>query len=413
MKPFLLPVLFLLLASPLFADAQQLDGVWAGTLHGQKDSRIVLRIRPAEIRGSYRGVAYVDNRGMDIPIDLVGSEGDHVSLSIGMLGVHFNAFLSTDGSAMTGEWTGSGAQHPLELHRTTEEQAWTTDTSSHRITHVTVDNDIEVEVLDWGGTGSAVVLLAGLGNNAHVFDTFAPKLAQTFHVYGITRRGLGASSYPPPTAENYAANRLGDDVFAVITSLRLDHPLLIGHSIAGSELSSVGTRHPEAIRGLVYLDAAYAYAFYDEKHPDANIALNGFRDRLAAIRIAVPPPQQAEAIKRFLELDTAQLRNVLEVRLKEIEALPKMPVEAGPPPSFNSLEAIVNGEQKFLGPQCPVLAIFALEGDRARIEQQATAVAANAPQAKIVKLSPAKHYVFLTNEADVLREINSFASSLK
>lgn len=33
--------------------------------------------------------------------------------------------------------------------------------------------------------------------------------------------------------------------------------MLIGHSVADEELSSMGSRHPEDIARLVYLDAAY------------------------------------------------------------------------------------------------------------------------------------------------------------
>jgi len=35
----------------------------------------------------------------------------------------------------------------------------------------TVQPDVKLEVLDWGGTGRNLVLLAGLGNTAHVFDS--------------------------------------------------------------------------------------------------------------------------------------------------------------------------------------------------------------------------------------------------
>ena len=45
--------------------------------------------------------------------------------------------------------------------------------------------------------------------------------------------------------------------------LKIEKPVLIGHSIAGEELSSIGTRHPERVSALIYLDAAYTYAFYD------------------------------------------------------------------------------------------------------------------------------------------------------
>jgi non-heme chloroperoxidase len=115
------------------------------------------------------------------------------------------------------------------------------DPSSHRTTMVTVDREVTLEVLDWGGTGRPLVLLAGLGNTAHVFDDFAPRLTALGHVYGITRRGHGISSVPPG---GYDADRLADDVLAVLDALRLERPVVIGHSIAGK--SSI--RSPPAIR---------------------------------------------------------------------------------------------------------------------------------------------------------------------
>lgn len=87
----------------------------------------------------------------------------------------------------------------------------------------------------WGGSGPPLVFLAGLGDAAHIFDNFAPKLINDYHVYGITRRGFGASSVP---VSGYSADRLGDDVLAVLDFLKLNRPILAGHSIAGEELSS-------------------------------------------------------------------------------------------------------------------------------------------------------------------------------
>src|SRR5262249_21357234 len=73
-------------------------------------------------------------------------------------------------------------------------QAGWKDPSKHSIRFVTVQPNVRLEVLDWGGSGWAVVLLAGYGNSAHVFDEFAKKLSETNHVYGITRRGFGSES---------------------------------------------------------------------------------------------------------------------------------------------------------------------------------------------------------------------------
>src|SRR4051812_28610662 len=61
---------------------------------------------------------------------------------------------------------------------------------------IQVEPDVKLEVVDYGGSGRAVVLLHGHGRSAHDFDAFGPKLATTNHVYSISRRGYGASSRP-------------------------------------------------------------------------------------------------------------------------------------------------------------------------------------------------------------------------
>src|SRR5579875_445751 len=139
---------------------------------------------------------------------------------------------------------------------------------------VAVEKDVRLEVLDWGGTGRPLVLLSGLGSDAHVYDALAPKLTGHFHVYAVTRRGFGNSSKPAATVANYSAERLGEDVLAVLDGLKLSRPVVAGHSIAGEELSWIGSRHPERVAGLVYLDAGDAYGLYDPVQGDWQIDIN-------------------------------------------------------------------------------------------------------------------------------------------
>jgi non-heme chloroperoxidase len=122
---------------------------------------------------------------------------------------------------------------------------------------VAVQPDVKLEVLDWGGTGRNLVLLAGGGSTAHFFDRLAPKLAAHYHVIGITRRGFAQSSAPQT---GHDPRRLGDDVVAVLDALHIADPILVGHSIAGEELSAVSNYHPGRAAALIYLDAGGTFA---------------------------------------------------------------------------------------------------------------------------------------------------------
>jgi non-heme chloroperoxidase len=293
------------------------------------------------------------------------------------------------------------------------------DTSPHKAQFVTVEKDVRLEVLDWGGTGRPLIFLAGMGNTAHNFDAFAPKFTAKFHVYGITRRGFGDSSKPVPTATNYTADRLGDDVLAVIDALQLNRPVLVGHSFAGEELSSIGSRYPEKVAGLIYLDAAYGF---DRAHPVMEIEMNDVKKQIDQIEAG-----GVDEKKSLLELEASvsQFEKTLHDSNVNIASMP--PIPPRPP-----IQAALNfGVQRYTRIPVPILAIFAcphnwdrafrndpalkaqrMAADRAWCSAQANAFAAGVPSAHVVRLPNADHYVFNSNEADVLREMNTFLAKL-
>jgi pimeloyl-ACP methyl ester carboxylesterase len=128
--------------------------------------------------------------------------------------------------------------------------AWV-DRSPHEVSFVSVAPGVRLEVLDWGGEGPPLVFLPGLGNTAHAYDEFAPRFLDRFHVVAITRRGFGASSHP---GIGYDGATNTSDVVAVLDSLRLEAPIMAGHSIAAVELTELGTHRPDRVSRLVYLD---------------------------------------------------------------------------------------------------------------------------------------------------------------
>ena len=282
------------------------------------------------------------------------------------------------------------------------------DSTAHKVQLVNVDNGIKLEVLDWGGNGRPLVLLPGLGDTAHVFDKFALELTSNFHVFGITPRGFGASSALPPVPANYSADQLGNDVVEVIDSLKLHHVILAGHSVAGEVLSAVGTRYPDKVSALIYIDAGYAYALYDQAHGDLVLDAIALRNDLDELHPGTLPrnPKQVDE----LLIKVRQLEQELQQRKDDFSRI------STPNPIDNPISAaLLDGQEKFTEIRLPVLAIFNVPHSpifRRTMEDQANAFAVEVHQAHIVRIENADHYLFQSKQADVVREIDEFAASL-
>ena len=304
------------------------------------------------------------------------------------------------------------------------------DPSAHTTRFVPVEKGVRLEVLDWGGSGRPVVLLAGAGDTAHVFDGFAPKLSAHYHVYGITRRGFGASGYAP---SDDMSKRLGEDVLTVIDSLNLRRPALIGHSIGGAELSWVANNHPNRVSGLVYLDAGYSYAFDDGKVESVTELQHFTR---------LPPPPDSSDLASFSAL-AKYYEGINGFPFPEAELRQERNMNpdgtVGPQrqfPGYAAIMKLIATPSKYSAISVPALLIFAnphtvsawvehstdpsvqseARSYSAAVEslvtKQENAVKNDIPGAHVVTIPHANHYVYLSNEADVLREVKAFFSTL-
>jgi non-heme chloroperoxidase len=295
-----------------------------------------------------------------------------------------------------------------------------------RVSFIAVDSGVKLEVIDWGGPGRSVVLLAGNGQTAHSFDDFAPRLAQFYHVYGITRRGFGASSKP---ATGYRTDRRADDVLAILDSLGLKHPVLAGHSLAGEELSSIGSRRPDRVAGLIYLDVSTG-AYDDGTHGDFIVDVAEIKYHLDALRAAGAKGKAAvmdSLLTMLRQTDLPALESALAKMQDTLRFLPAtLDRPLMPPPTTGIAGAIDDGRQRYRDIRGPKLAIFqapksppgvGIDSAVTRRWLQTTPefpgrFARGFPDALVVLLPGASHFVFQSNPDEVLAAMRAFIDHL-
>ena len=288
--------------------------------------------------------------------------------------------------------------------------------------------------LDWGGKGPALVLLTGLGDNAHIYDDLAPKLSAQYHVVAITRRGYGQSSRP---ISGYAVDTLVDDIVAVLDHLHLDRVYVAGHSVAGNELTRLGVRYPERVKRLVYLDAA----------ADRTAGLAGRAAMSVGIEDLInPPPPGAADVESFPAFVQYQQRitrapwtPALENNLWHAVVVDRDGHVVALSTS-DEINAVMNMESRVYRPEfsklkMPALAIGALPGTifdvmpwlpptvsgdslataqlalglyRGQIQSNVAGFGAEAPKATTMFVENTTHYLFVVTESQVVEALRNF-----
>ena len=284
---------------------------------------------------------------------------------------------------------------------------------------------VSLEVLDWGGRGAPLVFLAGLGNTAHVFDDFAPQFTDSFHVVGITRRGFGASAASPPPSD---LDTLVADIAAVLDTLALGPVILVGHSIAGEEMTRFAEIHAPRCAGLIYLDAAYDRSGVDT---------------LGKAQPPTPSPQVHASDTVSFTSVSALYERVLGVKEPESDIRATSRFDASGrymgEVTADSLKARISSGSRtarYDQAHCRALAIYAVPDSIADVipyyaeldtagRAQAEALlrfvglvvadsrarVSRFPQIKVVEVRGGNHYIFLQRPTEVARAMRAFLSA--
>ncbi|MCP4004802.1 MAG: alpha/beta hydrolase [bacterium] len=118
--------------------------------------------------------------------------------------------------------------------------------------------EVDLAVLDWGGSGPVALLAHANGFCAGLFDPVARGLTQNFRVLGFDSRGHGASSRPP-VPEGYQWGEFVEDLIAISETLLEELgakriALAVGHSFGGTTTLVAAARRSDIFDRVALLD---------------------------------------------------------------------------------------------------------------------------------------------------------------
>ncbi len=115
-------------------------------------------------------------------------------------------------------------------------------------------NGLSLRYFRSGGDFPPLVLVHGFTDNALYYSRLADLLADRWDVVAYDCRGHGQSDRAGGRFEH--ENRVADLV-AVIATLGLDRPALVGHSMGAATIAKAVAEHPPLSRGVVLEDPAW------------------------------------------------------------------------------------------------------------------------------------------------------------
>jgi pimeloyl-ACP methyl ester carboxylesterase len=164
---------------------------------------------------------------------------------------------------------------------------------------------VRLHVLDRPGGDTSALLVHGLASSSRIWDLVAPRLAAAgVRAVAYDQRGHGRSGKP---SSGYGFERTSADAAAVIRALRLERPLVVGHSWGANVALELGVRRPRAVRGLVLVDGGF-------------LSLRGRFDWPTAKRVLAPPDIHGTPVDEFLGRTAEVLGGSVDVT-PEIEAI--------------------------------------------------------------------------------------------
>lgn len=129
----------------------------------------------------------------------------------------------------------------------------TTNSTERTIQRIALNTGVALEYVEQGDEkGVPVILLHGITDSWHSYESTLPYLPSFLHAFALTQRGHGDSDKPQ---RGYSPRHFAHDVAAFIVQKKLGAAVVVGHSMGGVVAQQFAILYPQLVKALVIVDS--------------------------------------------------------------------------------------------------------------------------------------------------------------
>jgi N-formylmaleamate deformylase len=252
------------------------------------------------------------------------------------------------------------------------------------------------------GQGRPMILIPGLQSSGDVWSGTVAHFKDRYECHVLTLAGFaGQPAVPPPFLQT-----VRDDVLRYIEEKKLDHPVIVGHSLGGFLAFWIAATAPDTVGHLVAVDGVPF--------------LPALMDPSATAQSSAP---QADSIRKLYgsftrEQLAARARMALATMIKDpgqVETATGWSATSDPATVGTAVYEIMTTDlrQQIAAIKSPVLLLAAADGapdaaSRKKLASSYEAQVAKVPQARVVLAERARHFIMLDDPAFLLSTLDAF-----
>jgi len=263
-----------------------------------------------------------------------------------------------------------------------------------------------------GDHGRPIVLIPGLGGGPWVWQDTVTKLEKDHVVYTLTLAGF--DGMPVPTQGGNLFDLADQSLGNWLQSAHIGKPILVGHSLGATLALRFASEHPELISGVVAVDGLPLFPGMDRLTDEQRKTMAGkMQEHMASFTPAQFKAEQLSYMRQTGMIDQEQAEHYALLNAgSDIKATAQYMAE--------DLASDLRPGLK--NATVPILEISPYKesdfstGPMKMSEQQKAdyykSLLANAPNAKVVSISPARHFVMLDQPVKFQQVLDDFIKSV-